>query len=600
MRTRAGFQWGCLAVGLVMSLVSCGGKKLSEAPKEVVAASQPCGAAMKAMEVLRRQADSGDAKTAAPESGEQRVLAPAEVLRASHLLQREGPRCYEQRLAGMRAIESTNREQAAGDYESLRSFVASLRSFGVEIPAIDFAAKIADLRRNLADDAGAAYAAAEAARHARRCQEAIPFYQRSLDLVADYGEARQRIAECYYELAASATESRLYRQATQHFRMADQRQPDYRDSRTRAARIHLALGNYYLGRGYPRNAVLEYEAAESLVPDLPDVHSRLEAAKARAYERLAVRQVSNPTGNRIEGVAVEEFIADSLFEKLQKQKSQFLDVWARNQLDADLLESRGGSKGGMDQTKIREWGILRGVKYLVAGTITQVSQKQTGPVRARRETPVQGGARSQRVQYDEIAWSAEIAIAGSIELHDLRTGTILISRSFDKRENGGGRWVDDPRIPGTGSQITPEVQTLYRLASPEAMARRTLEDLTDEVVTAILEKIDRMPSVPDPTGPLAELQEPRPPLAVTPPPVIQATAGPSPKVEVAVRQQYVRVKGDSVNIRPEPSTQSQTLGRARKGEAFPLVSRQKDWVKIQMRDGREGWIAERLVEILEN
>jgi N-acetylmuramoyl-L-alanine amidase len=60
----------------------------------------------------------------------------------------------------------------------------------------------------------------------------------------------------------------------------------------------------------------------------------------------------------------------------------------------------------------------------------------------------------------------------------------------------------------------------------------------------------------------------------------------------------VKVKGDAVNIRPDPSTRSQPLARARRGDVFPLVSRQKDWVKIRLGDGREGWISVRLVEML--
>ncbi len=91
MRTPAQFPWGGLAVGLVMGLVGCAGSKVSEAPKDVATTSQPCEAATKAMEILRSQADSGDAKHAPQEPGAEGVLAPAEVLRAGHLLRRRGP-----------------------------------------------------------------------------------------------------------------------------------------------------------------------------------------------------------------------------------------------------------------------------------------------------------------------------------------------------------------------------------------------------------------------------------------------------------------------------------------------------------------------------
>jgi uncharacterized protein YgiM (DUF1202 family) len=47
----------------------------------------------------------------------------------------------------------------------------------------------------------------------------------------------------------------------------------------------------------------------------------------------------------------------------------------------------------------------------------------------------------------------------------------------------------------------------------------------------------------------------------------------------------VKVKGDVVNIRREPSAESQILGRTRRGEVFPLVVKQQDWVKLRRSDG---------------
>ncbi len=614
--TRARWQWVGLPVAVTMSLAGCVEKKVTEAPKEAVPTIQPCDAAMNAMEVLRVAAEATNARQ---EPGEQPVLLPAEVLRARHLLRREGPRCYEQRLAEIRAIESTNRHKAVEDYESLKSFVDSLRTLEVGIPAMDFDTKIAELKR-IDSDAEAAYAAAEAAMQARKCQDAIPLYLRSLDVVANYKDARQKLAECYYEMAASATEALRYRQATKHFRMAEQYRPNYKDSRMRAARIHLALGNYFLAQGYPRNAVVEYEAAESMLPNVSGVRSQLEAAKARALERIAVVGIRNRTGNTLEGMAVEEFIADSLVETLLKRKSQFLELYPRTQLEAALSGLGLGLKDIIDQATVQELGKLRGVKYLVTGRITQVSQKKGDPVRTRRETSVrvpiyqtvterdrtgraytsqkQVGTRPQRVQYDEIAWSAEIAVAGTITVLDVQTGRIVVSRNFDKRESGGGHWAESTGLPEAQSQLSAEVQALLRVTSPDAMAKRAMDSLTDELVSAILEKIDGVPSVPDPPVALAELQEPRPPILVTSPPGREATAGPAPRTRAALQQRRVKVKGDAVNIRLGPSTQSRALGMAKRGDVFPLVSKQKDWVKIRLRDGREGWIAERLLEML--
>ncbi len=608
-----------LAVAIVVTVAGCAEKKPYDAAREPAPSGPPCDAAMNAMEALRTRPDYADAKAGPQGPGQQRSFLPVEALRARNLLRREGSRCYEQRLTDIRAIENTNRQKAVEGYGSLKSFVGSLRAFGVEFPVIDFDTKIAELKR-IDRDAEEAYAAAEAAMQARSFQEAIALYRRSLDIVANYKQARQKIAACYYEMAVGATANQGYRQATQLFRMAEQYQPNYKDSRTRAARIHVALGNYFLAQGSPRNAAVEYEAAESVVPDFPRVRSQLEAAKAKAVERVAVVGIGNRTGATLEGMVVEKIIADSIFDRLQKKKSRFLELYPRAQLEAMPPELRLALQDVPSQATVQGVEKLRGVRYLVTGRITQASERRGGPVRARRETSVQVpvyqtvtehdqtgrantyqkqvGTRTQNVQYDEIAWSAEIAVAGSVDVFDVQTGKIVLSRNFDKRESGGGRWAENPNIPGAQSQFSADVQTLLHVTSPDTVANRALDSLTEELASAILEKIDAVPSVPDPTVVLAELQESGTPTLVAAPLGGEKAAGPAPKAEVARQQQRVKVKADAVNIRLGPSTQSQALGRAKKSEVFPLVSKQKDWVKIRLRDGREGWIAERLVDML--
>jgi tetratricopeptide (TPR) repeat protein len=597
MPTWARRQWLGFAVAIVVGSAGCAEKKISEAPKEVAVKLDPCEAATSAMTALQSKANAAAGKNGPVATPEQPVLLPAEVLRARNLLRREAPKCYEQRLLQIRAVENSDRQKAVEDYESLKAFVGALRAGGIEFPVIDFDAKIAELK-GIDTGAEEAYAAAEAALQGGRCQEAIPLYRRSLELVANYRDARRRLADCHYELAAGALQSRLYRQAAQEFLTAEEYQPNYRDSRVRAARIHFALGNYFLSLGFPRNAVLEFEAAESVLPDFPQVRSQLESAKAKTQRRIAVLGISNPTGSTLEGMAVEEYLADSLVDKLRKRKSPFLELVTRSQLEAGGVALRPGTIEIADQAKLQEVGNRRGVEYLVTGRITQASQKKGGPLRARRATPFQPGTPTRDLQYDEVSWSAEVAVAGSIDVLDVQAGKTVVHRTFDKRESGGGRWVENPGLSETQSRPSAEIRALLSVTSPAAMASRAVESLAEELVSAILGEIDRVPPVPDPTGELGELQEPKPPTVVTAPSPSQEAQVSAPKPAVARPQARVKVKGDAVNIRPDPSTRSQPLARARRGDVFPLVSRQKDWVKIRLGDGREGWISVRLVEML--
>ncbi len=604
MRSRPGFRRVGLVALIVAALAGCAGQKAYEAPTAAPVSSRPCDTAVEAMEALRVTADQSNAQGKPAQPGEQALLLPAEALRLRHVVRREGTRCYELRLAAIRAIETTNRQKAMEDYASLKSFVGSLRRLDVVFPAIDFDAKIAELKQ-IETDAQTAYAAAEVALQDRKYPEAIALYRRALDLVPDYEMAKQKLAECYYQMGLDAVGNRNYREATQFFQKADQQQPNYRDTRSQAARIHGALGDYFMAQGYPRNAVLEYGAVESVLPGSPGIREKLEAARTAARERIAVAGISNRSGKSIEGVAMEEFLANSLLERLQK-KGRFTEVYPPTRLEGAGVGL--ALKDPLDQSRAADLAKLRGVRYLVTGEITEISQKWGAPVRVRREasarTPEGGMATtdregSPRPSFDETTWSVEITVAGRLEVLDAQTGKIVVRQAFDRLESAGGRWAENPSLPETRKQPSPDVQSLVLTSSPWAVAKRALGFLADELVSAILTKVDDVPSVPNPTDSLAELNEPKIPVVLTRPPVqVETVEQDTSKAESTLRQQRIKVKGDAVNIRLKPTTESQSLGRSKRGDVFPLVSRQNGWVKIRLGDGREGWIAERLVELL--
>ena len=49
--------------------------------------------------------------------------------------------------------------------------------------------------------------------------------------------------------------------------------------------------------------------------------------------------------------------------------------------------------------------------------------------------------------------------------------------------------------------------------------------------------------------------------------------------------QYVQVTGDNVNIRFSPSTSSQIITTARKGDIFELEGEEQEWYEISMFSG---------------
>jgi SH3-like domain-containing protein len=52
----------------------------------------------------------------------------------------------------------------------------------------------------------------------------------------------------------------------------------------------------------------------------------------------------------------------------------------------------------------------------------------------------------------------------------------------------------------------------------------------------------------------------------------------------------VIVKGNIVNVREGPGTNSKVLFQAEKGVSFKLLERKKKWLKVQHADGDVGWV----------
>ncbi|MED4016401.1 SH3 domain-containing protein [Sutcliffiella cohnii] len=65
----------------------------------------------------------------------------------------------------------------------------------------------------------------------------------------------------------------------------------------------------------------------------------------------------------------------------------------------------------------------------------------------------------------------------------------------------------------------------------------------------------------------------------------------SNKVEAS---QAVRVATDVLNVREQPSTSSAIVTKVKRGETYPLVTKQKEWYKIKV-GNKEGWVASYLV-----
>ncbi len=61
--------------------------------------------------------------------------------------------------------------------------------------------------------------------------------------------------------------------------------------------------------------------------------------------------------------------------------------------------------------------------------------------------------------------------------------------------------------------------------------------------------------------------------------------------------QYVRITGEAVNVRTEPSTQSTVIVVAERGDVFEFEGRRGPWLEINMFSGEYRWVHESLAEV---
>lgn len=61
--------------------------------------------------------------------------------------------------------------------------------------------------------------------------------------------------------------------------------------------------------------------------------------------------------------------------------------------------------------------------------------------------------------------------------------------------------------------------------------------------------------------------------------------------------QNVKIGIDRLNIREGPGLSYPVVEQVKKGESYPYLSEKKDWIEIQLKDGKRGWAADWLVSL---
>jgi len=92
-----------------------------------------------------------------------------------------------------------------------------------------------------------------------------------------------------------------------------------------------------------------------------------------------------------------------------------------------------------------------------------------------------------------------------------------------------------------------------------------------------------------PTEPQPEPSSPA--VAETPPSQPQETPEPP-----ELKEEHVRVTVGAANVRSKPSMEGKIIAVVKKDALYVSTGEEGDWLRIRLRDDREGWIYHQLVE----
>lgn len=253
-------------------------------------------------------------------------------------------------------------------------------------------------------------------------QEAINYYQASLQYTDDPMQTNQNIAEAYYQWGDNFSRNENYREATEKF-----------------------------------------ELSLSVVPNYRDAERKRQSNYEKAIKRVAIMSFRNSTGY---GPQYGNLLTEELINNCVKANLKYASFMTRSHLDQILEEHKLAMAGLVDATKASEIGKLEGIHYFVTGNVTQISE-QTGPSSfleksydkkyTEKDSAGNDVEKSKSIYYREYKKSRSVKIAASFQIVDVETGKYITGDNYTENVTDEAVWV---RYQGSIYDLPEETRQL--------------------------------------------------------------------------------------------------------------------------------------------
>jgi len=289
--------------------------------------------------------------------------------------------------------------------------------------------------------------------------------------------------------------------------------PDYgaklSSSRDNAAETHYQAGIRYAKISneleIQKKAALEFKAALSLIPGYKDAELRYDQARKLAVKRLAIQPFEDKSSTHNHYGAISDLLTDQVLSQIMTATAgnEFLEIIARNQMDAVLAEQQLGASGMINEASTVRLGQLLGAHEILTGRILQINEAQERTVSINQEasakvvikkekyTDEQGNEQEREVwgevtcTYRKFTKTAGVSVSGSFSIIDVETGKIMLQESLESRFPWSESWCR--KIAGDDRALNQNLKNLINKAEPfppnnSEMVATALRDLGNNIV----------------------------------------------------------------------------------------------------------------------
>lgn len=322
-------------------------------------------------------------------------------------------------------------------------------------------------------------------------------------IVLEY-EALDELSKTYRKLPE------LYNPKTGYFVRLEAKDYSYalNEAKVNAAEYHYQKGinlkNSSDDLGVQKKAAIEFKTAMSYVTDYKESALFYEQSRRKAVKRLAVFPLEDKSGLRQNYSALGEMLSDAIISGVMRQpgSNEFIEIIARNQIDAITKEQLLSSSGLFDESSFAQYGSLLGAHEILTGKISQIIFTAPYVSRTRKteknkvktgeeEVENEDGEKEKKDIIEELSCeyslntkTAAVKMTVSYSILEVGTGKIRKQNSFSKDYSFSQRWA--VKLSGDERALTGEAKDLIKISEPKAPSEAELLDRVSKLIQPAL------------------------------------------------------------------------------------------------------------------